>query len=524
MSYASSQYKFYDIFQPLRAALKTLDNNKGFITQDGFRKALATTGVEINGTNDYHTLFRSFDVGKTGEISTEDFVTVLGYPLILDCESTIDEVLTESASIILMKPRSGSDFEEQWSDMFDRVKVNPCRGVLNWGKFKAIFKAEITDGWMNEAQLSSIFEYLDINHNGKVSVITMRFLVSEIRKKLGNKGQLLTVLDLLKQSLVLIGIRKAEQVEELNTGTETACQQSSLLPIGVKRMTKVNTTTNVELVSSSNVIVSEPEDYKNESSNTKRMIFTWPLFAMIFWVATCITFLISLFGERPLGEIAIDIEVILWSGILVSIGGALHGFLVWPFRRGDEDTRKWQVGTSMLFFICAAIYFGLGLVFLNTFWWVSSDCFSCSECENLGDTVCWGSTTLGYQDTCPCAVKGNNLWDKAQFADEMGYSDCNSTLYASNYFEGDVGLLKSCMFYDDGLFAQLGPIIICITLLSLLTSCWGFLKDLKDWKKYGLAKGSVVEESYRDGRTRKDTKELKSKSASSKSVGPELYM
>merc|ERR1711920_698251 len=143
------------------------------------------------------------------------------------------------------------------------------------------------------------------------------------------------------------------------------------------------------------------------------------------------------------------------------------------------------------------VYFVLGMTFFNAFWYKDNGCFGCLPCSMTDDSVCWGDWQLlgNWQDTCPCSLKDEVLWEEAEFAFLDDLSDCNITLYTSDIFDydGDNSVLDSCMYYESGLFMNLGIPMIAFTLLAMITGCWGFLKNLKAWLKikYDRAENQV---------------------------------
>jgi len=480
-----------DIFEPLRKKFNELDKaNEGTISKDEFTQAIKGAGIDTE-TAKFDDLFESFDVAKTGDITISEFITTLGAPLIRSPSLTVDDVFKETAKILL-KQLGDSNLEKQWTDICGRHNVDPNRGTLTYGQFKELLEKEC-DWKMTEWQIIPVFHYLDLNQNGKISMITIRFLVTEMAKLRG-KGRTIMVIDLLKQAM---SAAQAEMIMQQSYSILRVKERlakirdtiSKLQGFEMDEEIKELTIDDVQVMRPSMIGKQIPEyrKYKKTKGSIGSRFLTWPLLAVIVWFGVCVIYIISIFTARPIGDLAVDIDGLIISGILTSAGGSIHGFIVWPFRTINYRLAVWMVATAFLFGILAMIYFVLGITFFNPFWYKDNQCFACKQCGLTDDTICWDDWKLlgDWQDTCPCALKDEVLWENANFVIFADLSDCNSTLYASNVinYNGDNSVLETCLYYQDGLFMNLGPAMIALTLLAMINGCWGFLKNLKEWMK-----------------------------------------
>lgn len=485
-----------DIFEPLRRKFNEFDrSNNGIITKAEFLQAIKDAGVDANidETAKFDNLFESFDVAKTGAISVSEFITTLGAPLIRSPKSSVGDVFKETAKILL-KQLSDNALEKQWTDICGRHGVDPNRGTLTYDGFKKLLEKEC-DWRLSDMQIIPIFHYLDLNQNGKISMITIRFMVTEMAKLRG-KGRTIMVIDLLKQAVSAAQaemiMKQAESIVNLNKRLAKTRSNIALLQgeVVLTEMEKEISKADVHVVRPS--LLGEAQ-YHKHLSGTKpsktiwNRFCTWPLLAMLVWLGTFILFIISMFTARPLGEIWVDLDGFIVSGAIVSIFAALHAVVVWPFRKIDCYFSRWKLVMALVFSILGAIYFILGMTFFNSFWYEDKHCFACRQCTDTTDSICWGDWKLlgDWQDTCPCALRDESYWEDANFDIYDFSSDCNTTLYASNVinYNGDNSVLETCMFYEGGLFMDLGPAMIAFTLVAMLNGCWGFLKNLKEWSR-----------------------------------------
>jgi len=473
-----------DIFGPLREQFKIFDRaNTGTLCKDEFLEALSTSGVDVKRTTlgELDSLFESFDIAGNGIISISEFVSVLGTPLIQNPNVTVDDIFKETVKIMLMKGNSKDVLNRQWQDICGRVGVDPQRGTLTFENFKEMMVTEC-DWCLNMEQLYPIFNYLDMNSNGIVSIITMRIMVSEMAD-CRSKGRTLMVIDLLKQAMTNAQadlIRKQattiqrlndELVEEHNTLKELekysphkhACHRPHFVqPNSFNRRTKKVTTKSVGSA-----------------------FFSWPLLSILSWVTNFILFIITFFAAPPEGDFGVDLYGVIIFGLVISIFGVMYNIMVWPVVHWQDGVSLTKAVCSMTFGIAAPTLFGLVVAFMNPFWYTDIDCFSCKACGNRDEPVCYGDWDVigGWQNTCPCALDDEELWDNAKFLLDADLQDCNATLDESNYFEGDFNRLKPCMFYSNGMFMRLGFGILVATVFVMGSSCWGCFKDLHLWVK-----------------------------------------
>jgi len=488
-----------DIFEPLRKKFNELDKaNEGTISKDEFTQAIKGAGIDTE-TAKFDDLFESFDVAKTGDITISEFITTLGAPLIRNPASTVDDVFKETAKILL-KQVGDSKMEKQWRDICGRHNVDPNRGTLTYVKFKELLEKE-SDWKMTDMQIIPIFHYLDLNQNGKISIITVRFLVTEMAKLRG-EGRTIMVIDLLKQAM---SAAQAEMIAQQSYSINRVKERLANIRANISKLQRSDmdeehkeltvgeykelTIGDVKVMGPSMIGKQVPEylKYKKTNRSIGTRFITWPLLAMIVWLGVCVIYIISIFTARPIGDMAVDIDGLIISGILTSAGGAIHGFIVWPFRSINYRFAVWMVVTAFLFAILAMIYFVMGITFFTPMWYNDNQCFACKQCGLTNDTVCWDDWRLlgDWQDTCPCALKDEVLWENANFVIFADLPDCSSTLYASNviHYQGDNSVLEPCLYYQDGLFMNLGPAMIVFTLLVMISGCWGFFKNLKEWMK-----------------------------------------
>jgi len=482
-----------DIFEPLRKKFNEFDKtNEGTITKDEFMQAIKESGIDTK-TAKIDDLFESFDVAKTGDITISEFITTLGAPLIRNPDLTVDDVFQETAKILLKQLGEGK-IEKQWTDICGRHNIDPNRGTLTYEKFKELLEKEC-DWKMTQWQIIPIFHYLDLNQNGKISMITIRFMVTEMAKLRG-KGRTIMVIDLLKQAMsaaqaemIVQQSYSINRVKERLAKIRATISNYQALDIDEETDKKELTVGDVQVMRPSMIGRQFPEylKHKKTKGSIGTRFITWPLLAVIVWFGVMVIYIISIFTARPIGDMAVDIDGLIISGIITSAGGAIHGFIVWPFRSVNYRFAVWMVGTAFLFAILAMIYFVLGITFFNPFWYKDNECFACKKCGLADDTICWDDWKLlgDWQDTCPCALKDEELWENANFVIFADLPDCNSTLYASNVFnyKGDSSVLEPCLYYQGGLFMNLGWAMIVFTLIAMINGCWGFLKNLKVWMK-----------------------------------------
>jgi len=473
-----------DIFEPLRKKFKLFDRaNNGVITKDEFLEALSTSGVDVKSTTmgEFDTLFESFDIAGNGAISISEFVTVLGAPLIQNPNATVDDIFRDTTNILLMKGNSKDVLNRQWVDICGRIGIDPQRGTLTFDNFKDMMEREC-DWCLTQEQLMPIFKYLDMNQNGKVSIITMRFMVSEMAED-RSKGRTLMVIDLLKQAMTNC------QGEVIRKQAETIKRLNDELVIEHKTLKEIENNSPQKNVCYTSMAVGMPKYRRTMKVKKDQSIasafFSWPLPAILSWVTIFILFILTFFAAHPEGDFGIDLIGVTIFGLVISIIGVFYNIMVWPVVRMQDSVSIAQVVCSMGFGVAAPIIFGLGVAFLNPFYYTDLDCFSCRACGSSDETVCYGDwEQIGaWQNTCPCALDDMKLWNNAWFALDSDYDNCNTTLYHSNYFEGDHQRLKPCMFYSNGMFMRLGFAMIIATVIVLGASCWGCFKDLHLWVK-----------------------------------------
>jgi len=483
--FTEKQADFPDVFEPLRKKFKVFDRvNNGIISKDEFLEALSTSGLDVKSATlgEIDSLFESFDIAGNGEISICEFVTVLGKPLIRNPNATVDDIFKEKARMLLMQGSSENALARQWEDICGRLGIDPRRGTLTFETFTEMMTREC-DWSLSKEQLLPIFRHLDMNDNGKISIITMRFLVTEMLDS-RTEGRTLMVIDLLKQAMTNCQgdvIRKQaaaiqrlnkELVEEHKTLKEleeiSPHQHLCQSPIYFgNRINKLKTT-------------------ESESPSVVDACFSWQLLAIISWATIFIIFLLTFFAPHPEGDFGVDLYGVIVPGIILSVFGVVYNISMWPIIRWHKTVGIMQVSISMFFGIATPVLFGLGVAFLNPFWYTDIDCFSCKRCSKLDETVCFGDWELigGWQDTCPCALENEDWWDNAKFFVGSDYQDCNTTLSDSNYFEGKFERLKPCMFYSNGMFMKLGFAMMISTAIVTGASCWGCIKDIHLWEKY----------------------------------------
>jgi len=483
---AKQDHSVHDVFQPLREKFKIFDRaNDGIITKDEFLEALSTSGVDVKNATlgELDSLFESFDIAGNGEISISEFVTVLGAPLIQNPNATVDDIFRETAKILLMKGNSKDVLNRQWIDICGRMGIDPQRGTLTFENFSKMMKKEC-DWMLTQEQLLPIFQYLDMNDNGKVSIITMRIMVAEMADG-RSKGRTIMVIDLLKQAMTNAQAevirRQAATIQRLN---EELIKEHKIL----QELEKNNPLKHISYPSAAQgaqraIYVRRP--MKVSTKSLASAFFSWPFLAIISWVAMLIIYILTFFAARPEGEIGVDLFYVIIPGVVLSILGVMYNIIIWPIVRFQDSVGCLKVSCSMLFGIAAPILFALGVAFMNPFWYIDIDCFSCQECGSLEESVCYGNWDLigGWQNTCPCALQDMGLWHDAEFLEDSDFEDCNTSLAESYYFEGEYDRLKPCMFYSNGQFMKLGFAIIVATVILTGASCWGCIKDLHLWVK-----------------------------------------
>jgi len=483
---ANQDQQVHDVFEPLREKFKIFDRaNNGIITKDEFLEALSTSGVDIKNATlgELDSLFESFDIAGNGEISISEFVTVLGAPLIQNPNTTVDDIFKETARILLMKGNSKDVLNRQWKDICGRVGIDPQRGTLTFENFSEMMKREC-DWLLTQEQLLPIFQYLDMNDNGKVSIITMRIMVAEMADG-RSKGRTIMVIDLLKQAMTNAQAevirRQADTIRRLND--ELIKEHRTL-----KELEKNSPIKHICNPYAAQGVQREFYYRKHKQVTTKALVsafFSWPLLAVISWVVILIIFILSFFAARPEGEFGVDLFYVIIPGLVLAILGVVYNLIIWPIIRLQDSVGCLKVSCSMLFGIAAPVVFACGVAFLNPFWYTDIDCFSCKQCGNFEESVCYGNWELigGWQNTCPCALKDMGLWHYAEFLEDSDFEDCNTSLAESYYFEGDFDRLKPCMFYSNGNFMKLGFAMIVATAILTGASCWGCIKDLHLWVK-----------------------------------------
>jgi len=491
-----------DIFEPLREKFDVFDRaNNGIIDKDEFLEALETSGVDVRSTtlNEIDGLFESFDIAGNGLISISEFVTVLGKPLIKNPKATVDDIFKETAKTLLMKGNSVDVLNRQWEDICERLKIDPRRGTLTFENFSKMMSKEC-DWCLTQEQLLPIFKYLDMNNNGKISIITMRFMVSEMVDS-RTEGRTLMVLDLLKQAMTNcqadVIMKQAQTIQRLN---EELVKEHETL----KELEKNNPHQHICNPTLESIAGHRHMNLRRKDVNAKSIafaFFSWPLLAIMSWVTIFILFILTFFASPPEGDIGIDLHGIIIPGLVISILGVAYNVMVWPIVHLRHTVGIIQVAISMTFGISAPIFFALTVAFLNPFYYTDIDCFSCKRCGIWDEAVCYAEweESGGWQNTCPCALQDEGLWNNAQFVPDSDYPDCNTTIYKSNYFEGNYDRLKPCMFYSNGMFMKVGFGLMIATAFVMMASCWGCMKDLHLWVK------SVSGENYEEIKNRKET-------------------
>jgi len=492
----------YDIFEPLRKKFDVFDQaNNGIIDKNEFMEALETSGVNVRSTtlNEIDSLFESFDIAGNGLISISEFVTVLGKPLIKNPKATVDDIFKETAKTLLMKGSSVEGLNRQWDDICERLKIDPHRGTLTFENFSEMMSKEC-DWCLTQEQLLPIFKYLDMNDNGKVSIITMRFMVSEMVSS-RTEGRSLMVIDLLKQAMTNcqaeVIMKQAKTIQILN---EDLAKEHKTL----KELEKNNPYHHICSPITESITGHRHMNPRKEvtAKSIAFAVFSWPLLAIMSWLTIFIICILTFFSSPPEGDIGIDLHGVIIPGLVISILGVAYNIMVWPFIQLRHTVGIIQVTISMTFGISGPLLFALTVAFLNPFYYTDIDCFSCKRCGVISDeAVCYAEweESGGWQNTCPCALEDEGLWSNAQFVPDSDYPDCNTTIYKSDYFQGNYDRLKPCMFYSNGMFMKLGFAMMIATTFLMGASCWGCIKDLHLWVK------SSSEDNYEEIENRKDT-------------------
>jgi len=475
-----------DVFEPLREKFGVFDRaNNGIIDKDEFLEALETSGVNVRSTtlNEIDNLFESFDIAGNGIISISEFVTVLGKPLIKNPKASVDDIFKETAKTLLMKGNSVDVLNRQWEDICERLKIDPHRGTLTFENFSKMMSKEC-DWCLTQEQLQPIFKYLDMNDNGKVSIITMRYMVSEMVNT-RTEGRTLMVIDLLKQAMTNcqadVIMKQAQTIRRLNEDLEKEHET-------LRELEKYNPNQHIwnpTLESIAGYSHFNPTSKDVSGKSIAFAFFSWPLLAIMSWVTICILFIITFFVSHPEGDIGIDLHGVIIPGLVISILGVGYNIMVWPIVRLRHTVSFTQVAISMTFGIFAPLLFALTVAFLNPYYYTDIDCFSCKRCGAWDEAVCYAEweESGGWQNTCPCALEDESLWNNAQFVPDSDYPDCNTTLYKSNYFEGNYDRLKPCMFYSNGMFMRLALGLMIATAFVMAASCWGCIKEIHLWVK-----------------------------------------
>jgi len=479
-----------DVFQPLREKFEVFDRaNNGIIDKSEFLEALETSGVDVRSTTlrEIDNLFESFDIAGNGLISISEFVTVLGKPLIKNPKATVDDIFKETAKTLLMQGNSVDVLNRQWEDICERLKVDPRRGTLTFENFSEMMSREC-DWCLTQEQLLPIFKHLDMNDNGKVSIITMRFMVSEMVDS-RTEGRTLMVIDLLKQAMTdcqaKVIRKQAETIQRLNE--ELREEHETLLELEKNNPIRHVCSPSIAGIAGQRTMTPRMTPRRKEvnAQSIAHAFFSWPLLAILGWVTVFILFILTFFASPPEGDFGIDLHGVIIPGLVISILGVVYNITVWPIVRLRHTVGTVQVSMSMTFGIFSPILFALVVAFLNPFWYTDIDCFRCTRCGTWNEAVCYAEWEVsgGWQNTCPCALEDESLWNNAQFVPDSDYPDCNTTLYKSNYFEGKYDRLKPCMFYSNGMFMRVGFAMIIATALVMGASCWGCMKDLHLWVK-----------------------------------------